>query len=231
MPDASQAPLPRRRLPADIDRPADRRERAEGVTQAFGAVKAQHAMRRTRAQMIADALIRTACTPAFLALHLVWFAAWVAANSGLAGVPFDPFPFGLLTLVLSMEAIVLTILVLISRGREAAIAELREELTLQVNLRIEEEVTKTLQLVTGLYGRLGLTLGDDDQLRGMLQPLDAREIEEELVREIAGDDERAGAIRSAVQRVAGRLRGGGAAADESEPHESPDDGQRSGIGS
>ncbi len=230
MPDASHAPLPRHRLPAGIDRPADRRERAEGVSQAFGAVKAQHAMRRTRAQQVADALIRTACTPTFLALHLLWFAAWVAANSGLAGVPFDPFPFGLLTLVLSMEAIVLTILVLISQGRESAIAELREELTLQVNLRIEEEVTKTLQLVTGLYGRLGLTLGDDDQLRGMLQPLDAREIEEELVREMAGDDERAGAIRSAVQRVAGRLRGG-ATPDGSAAPEDPGAEQPSGAGS
>ena len=228
MPDASHAPLSRHRLPAGIDRPADRRERAEGVSQAFGAVKAQHAMRRTRAQRVADALIRTACTPAFLALHLVWFAGWVAANSGLAGAPFDPFPFGLLTLVLSMEAIVLTILVLISQGRESAIAELREELTLQVNLRIEEEVTKTLQLVTGLYGRLGLTLGDDDQLRGMLQPLDAREIEEELAREMAGDDERAGAIRSAVQRVAGRLRGG-ATPDGSEAPENPGGEQRSGA--
>lgn len=209
MPVVPQAPPPTTRwMPPGVDHPADRRERAEGVSRAFGAVKAQHAMRRTRAQMLADALIRIACTPTFLALHLVWFAAWVAANSGLAGAPFDPFPFGLLTLVLSMEAIVLTIFVLISQGRESAIAELREELTLQVNLRIEEEVTKTLQLVTGLYGRLGLTLGDDDQLRGMLQPLDAREIEAELMREMEGDDERAGAIRTVVQRVAARLRGG-----------------------
>jgi len=207
-------PSSRLRLP-DFDRLADRRERAEGVSQAFGAVKAQHAMRRTRAQVLADALIRVACSPTFLALHLLWFAAWVLANSGFAGVrPFDPFPYGLLTLVLSMEAIVLTIFVLISQGRESAIAELREELTLQVNLRIEEEVTKTLQLVTGLYARLGLTLGEDAQLRGMLQPLDARQIEEELEREMTGTDERAGAIRSVVQRVAERLRPGEATEQE-----------------
>ena len=86
-----------------------------------------------------------------------------------------------LTLVLSVEAIVLTIFVLMSQGREAAVAELREEITLQVNLRIEEEVTKTLQLVTGLYARLGLELGEEPELRDMLRPLDAHEIEHRLV--------------------------------------------------
>jgi uncharacterized membrane protein len=161
---------------------ADRRERAAGATRAFLAVKAQHAARRTPAQALADRLTGIASSPAFLVVHVVVIAAWILANGGRLGVrPFDPFPFGLLTLALSIEAIVLTIFVLMSQGREAAVAELREEITLQVNLRIEEEVTKTLQLVTGLYARLGLELGDEPELRDMLRPLDAHEIEDELV--------------------------------------------------
>jgi uncharacterized membrane protein len=115
----------------------------------------------------------------------VWFAAWICWNSGVFGLrDFDPFPFGLLTLVVSLEAIFLSIFVLMAQGREAAIAELREEVTLQVNLRTEAEVTKTLQLLAGLYTRLGQKLGEDDELRQMLQPLDPQDIERELIEQI-----------------------------------------------
>jgi uncharacterized membrane protein len=170
---------------ADDTRFLDRRERVAGVSRAFGAVKAQHAARRTRAQALADQLTRIASSPTFLLLHLLWFAVWIAVNAGILDVPpFDPFPFGLLTLILSIEAIVLTIFVLMSQGREATIAELREEITLQVNLRIEQEVTKTLQLVTGLYARLGFPIGADADLREMLRPLDAHEIEQELTEQM-----------------------------------------------
>jgi uncharacterized membrane protein len=71
-----------------------------------------------------------------------------------------------------------------TQGRESAIGELREELTLQVNLRIEEEVTKTLHLVAGLYTRLGHTIGEDPELREMLRPLDPESIEREVTEQI-----------------------------------------------
>ena len=98
-------------------------------------------------------------------------------SGGLDIRPFDPFPFGLLTLVVSLEAIFLSIFVLMAQSRESAVAELREEVSLQVVLRMEEEVTKTLQLVAGLYTRLGHQVGDDPELREMLGPLDADRIE------------------------------------------------------
>jgi uncharacterized membrane protein len=56
--------------------------------------------------------------------------------------------------------------------------------SLQVVLRMEEEVTKTVQLVAGVYSRLGYSVGNDDDLREMLGPLDAGEIEEDLVSQI-----------------------------------------------
>ena len=117
--------------------------------------------------------------------HVVWFAAWVLVNTGAVGVrPFDPFPFGLLTLIVSLEAIFLAIFVLMAQSRESAVAELREEVSLQVVLRMEEEVTKTLQLVAGLYTRLGQQVSEDPELREMLGPLDADKIERELVDQI-----------------------------------------------
>jgi uncharacterized membrane protein len=88
-------------------------------------------------------------------------------------------------MVVSLEAIFLSIFVLMSQKRESAIAELREELMLQVNLRMEEEVTKTLQLVAGLYTRLGHVMAEDEELGDMLRPLDVTTIERELTAEIA----------------------------------------------
>ena len=87
-------------------------------------------------------------------------------------------------MVVSLEAIFLSIFVLMSQARESAIAELREELTLQVNLRMEEEVTKTLQLVSGLYTRMGYRVSEDLELEEMLRPLDAADIERRLVAQI-----------------------------------------------
>ena len=111
---------------------------------------------------------------------------WIIWNLDFTGLPqFDPFPYGLLTMIVSLEAIFLSIFVLMTQGRESAIAELREELTLQINLRIEEEVTKTLQLVAGFYTRLGQKIGEDPELREMLRPLDPSRIEHDLVEQIA----------------------------------------------
>ncbi len=132
-----------------------------------------------------DRLTAVASSTPFLALHITWFGGWILANTGLLGIePFDPFPFGLLTMVVSLEAIFLSIFVLMAQGRESSIAELREELTLQVNLRMEEEVTKTLQLVAGLYTRMGHKIGEDLDLQSMLQPLDPKRIEQELIEQI-----------------------------------------------
>lgn len=167
------------------DRP-DRRQRRLVVNRAFGAIKAQHAANRTLLESIAERLNGAASSPAFLATHAIWFTVWILWNTGAFGLrAFDPFPFGLLTMVVSLEAIFLTIFVLMAQKRESAIAELREEMSLQVGLRLEEEVTKTLQLVAGLYTRLGHKVGEDEELREMLQPLDIHKIERELVLQIS----------------------------------------------
>lgn len=170
-------------LPADLA--DDRRQRQVLANRAFRAIKAQHAAQRTILGAIADRLNNLAASTPFLLLHVVWFGVWVLWNTGQLGLaPFDPYPFGFLTLVVSLEAIFLSIFVLMAGKREAAIAELREELSLQVSLRLEQEVTKTLQLVAGLYTRLGHKMGDDPELRDMLQPLDVASMEKELMTQI-----------------------------------------------
>lgn len=149
------------------------------------ALKAAHFADRTIIERIADQLIRVASATPFLVAHLIWFTGWITWNTGLLGLPvLDPFPFGLLTMIVSLEAIFLAIFLLIGQSREAAIAELREELTFQINLRMEAEVTKNLQLVAGLYTRLGFRFSEDDELREMLQALDHESMERELMEQI-----------------------------------------------
>lgn len=170
-------------LPAGVDRRAARRhKRTHSV---FRAIKAQHSGDQTRMQMVADWLTNLASSTGFFVFHVIAFAGWLLWNSPFFSLPrFDPFPYGLLTMIVSLEAIFLSIFVLMSQSRESRIGELREELTLQVNLRIEEEVTKTLHLVAGLYTRLGHTLGNDPDLREMLQPLDPKRMENEVNEQI-----------------------------------------------
>jgi uncharacterized membrane protein len=165
---------------------ADRRRRRLVANRAFGAIKAQHAADRSWIEAVAEWLNNLAASTAFLVTHALWFVLWITWNTGLLGFPeFDPYPFGLLTMIVSLEAIFLSIFVLMAQKRESSIAELREEMSLQVGLRLEEEVTKTLQLVAGLYTRLGQKIGEDPELHEMLQPLDIAAIERELILQIA----------------------------------------------
>ena len=171
--------------PNDSERSAERRRRRTVANLAFGAIKAQHAKHRSPLERFVDRLNYYASSTPFLVAHVIWFGGWIAWNTGLLGLKkFDPFPFGLLTMVVSLEAIFLSIFVLMAQQRESAIAELREELGLQVSLRVEQEVTKTLQLVAGLYTRMGHRVSDDPELHHMLQPLDVRGIERDLLEQI-----------------------------------------------
>ena len=160
--------------------------RSAGINKAFRAIKAQHSANRSSMEIIADRMIGFASSTPFLVIHAFVFIGWIYWNLPFSGFKkFDPYPYGMLTTIVSLEAIFLSIFVLMTQSRESRIGELREELTLQVNLRMEEEITKTLHLVAGLYARLNLTLADDPELRAMLEPLDPKRMEEDLAEQIS----------------------------------------------
>jgi uncharacterized membrane protein len=177
--------MPDRRSPSRQSGP-ERRQRSVGTSSAVRALKARHAAGRSPLENAADRLTRVASSGYFLAAHALWFITWILWNTGhIAGLPpIDPFPFGLLTMIVSLEAIFLSIFVLMAQRRESSIAELREEITLHVLLRAEEEVTKTLQLVVGLYPRLGHRLAEDPELADMMKPLDPDSIERQITSQI-----------------------------------------------
>src|SRR5688572_12837627 len=98
---------PRRRSPRadDNDEGSDRRRRRLMVNRAFRAIKAQRAAERSPIDAVADTLNIAASSTAFLVFHVFWFALWILWNTGALGGPvFDPYPFGLLTMIVSLEA-------------------------------------------------------------------------------------------------------------------------------
>ena len=84
---------------------------------------------------VTDAVTAFAGSLSFVYLHVAWFAVWVLLNT--SGSAFDAFPFGLLTLIVSLEAIFLSTFVMISQNRQAARADIRSQLDFETNLRSE----------------------------------------------------------------------------------------------
>ncbi len=148
--------------------------------------KAKMDLQRTFADKVADFLTDAFGTVLFLAINAMWFTTWILINTGfISAIPiFDPFPFGLLTMIVSLEAIFLAIIVLISQNRSSHIEDLREEIDLQVNLKTEEEVTKMLIILDRIHDHLGLPPEDDEELVLMKQKTDLAMIEDELKQEM-----------------------------------------------
>lgn len=98
----------------------------------------------TVVQRIADWLAWFSGSMPFLFLHALWFAVWIALNVGVVNIPhlsgFDPFPFGLLTMIVSLEAIFLSTFVLISQNRQVEKDKVRSDIEYEVNIKAELEV-------------------------------------------------------------------------------------------
>lgn len=133
--------------------------------------------KRPWAVRIADRLTSSFGSMSFLFGNVAFFAGWVVINQGYfrpAIEPFDPFPYILLTMVVSLEAIMLTVIVLMSQNRQGYISSVRDELILQTNLIAERELTKALQLLAGVKG------AHDSELEAMLKTTDISYIERKL---------------------------------------------------
>jgi uncharacterized membrane protein len=93
----------------------------------------------------------------FAYVHIVWFVVWILLNTGWFGLrAFDPFPYGLLTMIVSLEAIFLSTFVLISQNRQAQESERRADLDLHIGLLTEHELTRVLQMLDVIQAKLGI---------------------------------------------------------------------------
>jgi uncharacterized membrane protein len=119
------------------------------------------ARERSGHDRIADTITSSSGRMAFVYVHIVWFGLWILLNAGLVGGrAFDPFPYGLLTMVVSLEAIFLSAIVLISQNRLSSEIERRADLDLHIGLLAEHELTRVLQMLDAIQRKMGI---DDDR--------------------------------------------------------------------
>jgi CRP/FNR family cyclic AMP-dependent transcriptional regulator len=128
-------------------------------------------------QKIADWLAWFSGSMPFLLIHTAWFITWISLNTLILPINpdgtrgFDPFPFGLLTMIVSLEAIFLACFVLISQNRQAEKDKVRSDIEYEVNIKAELEVAHLHEKTDRLYedmlarfARLEKTLGQTTQV-------------------------------------------------------------------
>jgi uncharacterized membrane protein len=163
-----------------LDRLSERR-------QSLGTFRARANERRSKVERIADRLTSVMGSVPFLIFHFCLFTIWLSVNTGIIPTvkPYDPFPFGLLTMALTLEQSLLTIFIIMSQNRSSEIADLRNEIDLQINMVAEEEVSKALQLLQLIGRKLDIPeIVNDPELALMVQALDPVELEKQTREEL-----------------------------------------------
>jgi CRP/FNR family cyclic AMP-dependent transcriptional regulator len=103
-------------------------------------------------QKVADWIAWFSGSMPFLLINLIWFVSWIVVNTLHLGIPaFDPYPFGLLTMIVSLEAIFLSCFVLISQNRQAEKDHVRSDVEYEVNIKAELEVAHLHEKTDRIY--------------------------------------------------------------------------------
>jgi uncharacterized membrane protein len=114
---------------------------------------------------IADAVTSFSGRMVFVYVHVVWFGIWILLNTGRVGIqPFDPYPYGLLTMIVSLEAIFLATFVLISQNRLSNESDHRADLGLHIGLLTEHELTLVLQMLDTIQEKMGIENLEESEL-------------------------------------------------------------------
>jgi uncharacterized membrane protein len=151
-----------------MDSPFPRRAAANPTQYNIDAIaKLEHdaLSRRTATERVSDVITKLVGNLGFLLAHLLLIFGWCLVN--LHVIPglkaFDPFPFGVLALLVSSEGVFLTVFVLISQGRMARQSERRSHLDLQVGMLSEQELTTILQMLQKLCQHMGVNVDSSKQ--------------------------------------------------------------------
>ena len=139
--------------------------------------------RKSRQQRVSDAVTRWCGSMRFVYLHALVFGGWIAWNVRASPLPkFDPYPFVMLAMFASVEAIFLSTFVLITQNRMSQLSAAQSELDLQINLLAEHEVTRLISLTERIARQLGVPVADAEleELKQDVEPAKVlTEIEEE----------------------------------------------------
>ena len=146
--------------------------------------------KRTLWDRIADTIADFTGSVKFIIIHFAWFAGWFAINTGVVpGIRrFDPYPFILLAMLVSCEAVILSTFVLMKQNRMSAKAEQRDQLHLQIALLTEKELTKVLQIQQRLSSRLGIDeIREDKEVSELSEQTAVDTLARELQRKLPSD--------------------------------------------
>ncbi len=150
-------------------------------------VRRQRAVRRRGTERLVHNVGGMLARPAFFLSLLFVHLAWIVVNSVSVGVPhWDPYPFFLLATVASAEAPFLSLMILMRQQDDRRLADLREEIELQVSLYTEREATTLLHLLRELQQQL--QVHSDVDVSGLEEPLDPKQLFEEQARELGETD-------------------------------------------
>ncbi len=151
--------------------------------------EAEQLRKRPFVVRLADFLTSGFGTITFLVINVLVYGIWVLGNSGkIPGFPqIDPYPYSFMNSFVSIEAILLTVIVLMSQNRENQRDILRNELGLQVELISEKEITKILQLLKEILAEQKKTKADPE-LDDMTKEIDAGYIERKLEEQLESTD-------------------------------------------
>ena len=118
----------------------------------------------------------------FLLSCILIFVIWICWNLNFFYPlkPFDPFPFPILELAVSMFAIILSVSVIINQNRQGRIEKIRQQVEFEINVRAEGEVTKMLNMLHEIHRKLGLNSKTDRELEEMKAPTDIKQIHQTL---------------------------------------------------
>jgi len=150
------------------------------IIQLDAAARAQ----RTVTDRLVDAITAFCGSLAFVWVHLGWFSFWIGENLIRGRAGFDPYPFPLLTLIVLLEAILLSTFILISQNRDARLNERRNQLDLQINLLTEQENTKMLTMLKQIADKVGADISQDPTLAVLEQATRPEKLVEQIERTI-----------------------------------------------
>jgi uncharacterized membrane protein len=149
----------------------------------LSALRHRETLRGSTQDRLADAITAFSGSMAFVYIHAVIFAVWIALNTGHLGVKvFDPFPFNLLTMVVSLEAIFLSTFVLVSQNRMSAQADKRAALDLHIGLLSEHEITRIIKMLDAIQNRLGIENDADPELAELEKDVSPKDVLREIER-------------------------------------------------
>lgn len=164
-------------------------ESAQQNIQTIARLEQEEIETRSSGERVSDVFTRFMGSMTFVVFHVIWLGIWFAWNLGAFGLePFDPFPFGILTLIVSTEGVILAIFVLISQNRMSRLANQRAHLNLQISLLAEQETTKILQRLRTIADHLEIRETElDEEIERLSQSTHLEVLAEELKRSLPED--------------------------------------------